>query len=94
MKGEPQRLHMVISGRVQGVGFRACAYDEARSLGLKGWVRNLASGEVEMVVEGSRESLEILLAWAHLGPSGSRVSDLREDWSAAEGDFADFRIRY
>jgi len=87
------RLSLAISGRVQGVGFRASAYDEARSLGLAGWVRNLPSGEVEIVAEGKRENLEMLLAWAHSGPPGARVVDLQEEWANATGEFADFRIR-
>jgi acylphosphatase len=93
MTSELQRMHLVISGRVQGVGFRASAYDEARSLGLTGWVRNLASGEVELIAEGKRENLDIFLAWTHIGPPGSRVTDLREDWSKATGEFSAFRIR-
>jgi acylphosphatase len=93
MASEPLRLSLVISGRVQGVGFRACAYDEARSLGLTGWVRNLPSGEVEMVVEGKRENLQLLSAWAHIGPPGSRVSDVREHWEECMAEFSDFRIR-
>jgi acylphosphatase len=94
MMGGSQRLNLVISGRVQGVGFRASAYDEAQSLGLKGWVRNLPGGEVEIVAEGKRENLEMLLAWAHIGPPGSRVTDLREDWSDATSEFPNFRIRF
>jgi len=93
MASEPLRLSLVISGRVQGVGFRASAYDEAQSLGLTGWVRNLPSGEVEMVMEGKRENLGLVLSWAHFGPPGARVSDVREDWSPAIGEFHEFRIR-
>ncbi len=87
------RLSLTISGRVQGVGFRATAYDEARSLGLAGWVRNLPGGGVEIVAEGKRENLEMLLAWAHSGPPGARVVHVQEEWASATGAFADFRIR-
>jgi acylphosphatase len=87
------RLSLTISGRVQGVGFRASASDEARSLGLAGWVRNRATGEVEIVAEGKRENLEMLLAWAHSGPPGARVVHLQEEWAPATGDFSDFRVR-
>lgn len=93
MAGGKARLSLTISGRVQGVGFRASAYDEAQALGLAGWVRNLHSGEVEIVVEGKRENLEMLLAWAHGGPPGARVADVQEEWASATGEFSGFRIR-
>ena len=90
---ERARLHLVISGRVQGVGFRFSAYDEAKDLALAGWVRNLAGGEVEIVAEGKRENLQMLAAWAHLGPSSAHVTEVREDWLEFTGEFAEFRIR-
>ena len=87
------RLHLLVSGRVQGVGFRFSAYDEAKELALAGWVRNLESGEVEIVVEGSRENLQMLAAWAHLGPSSAHVTAVREDWLDFTGEFTEFRVR-
>jgi len=78
---------------VQGVGFRFSAYDEAKELALAGWVRNLESGEVEIVVEGSRENLQMLAAWAHLGPSSAHVTAVREDWLDFTGEFTEFRVR-
>ncbi len=93
MAGGRARLSLAISGRVQGVGFRASAYDEARSLGLAGWVRNTPGGEVEIVAEGKCENLEMLLAWAHSGPPGARVVQVQEEWAPATKEFSDFRIR-
>lgn len=87
------RLHLVISGRVQGVGFRFSAYDEAKDLALAGWVRNLPNGDVEIVAEGSRKNLQMLAAWAHLGPPSAHVTHVREDWSESTGGFREFRIR-
>jgi acylphosphatase len=87
------RLHLIISGRVQGVGFRFSAYDEAKDLALGGWVRNIASGEVEIVAEGGMESLQMLAAWAHLGPPSAHVTEVREDWLDSTGEFTEFRIR-
>jgi acylphosphatase len=87
------RLHLIISGRVQGVGFRFSAYDQAKDLALAGWVRNTPGGEVEIVAEGSRESLKLLAAWAHLGPPSAHVTDVREDWLDSTGEFTEFRIR-
>ena len=88
-----RQLRMTVSGRVQGVGFRFTARDEAQDLGLKGWVRNCPSGEVEIVAEGREDVLRVLAAWAHLGPPGAHVSRVHEDWSEYTGQFADFRIR-
>src|SRR5258708_21248091 len=90
---ERARLHLVISGRVQGVGFRFSAYDEAKDLALAGWVRNLLNGDVEIVAEGSRENLQMLAAWAHLGPPSAHVTQVREDWSSFTVEFTEFRIR-
>ncbi|MGD0671481.1 MAG: acylphosphatase [Candidatus Binatus sp.] len=87
------RLHLIVSGRVQGVGFRFSACDEAKDLALAGWVRNIPSGEVEIVAEGSRESLQMLVAWAHLGTSSAHVTEVREDWLDFTGEFTEFRIR-
>ncbi len=86
-------MHLVVSGRVQGVGFRFSAYDEAKQLALAGWVRNIAGGEVEIVAEGKRENLQMLSAWAHLGPPSAHVTAVREDWRDFTGEFADFQIR-
>ena len=87
------RLHLIVSGRVQGVFFRQSTADKARSLGLTGWVRNLPSGEVEIVAEGPRKNLEILAAWARIGPPGAHVVDAREEWQEALGEFTGFRVR-
>jgi acylphosphatase len=87
------RLRLIISGRVQGVGFRFSAYDEAKELALAGFVRNLHSGEVEIVAEGRHNRLTMLAAWAHLGPPSAHVTDVREEWLEFTGEFTEFRIR-
>ncbi len=87
------RLRLIVSGRVQGVSFRFSAYDEAKELALAGWVRNIASGEVEIIAEGSRENLQMLAAWAHLGPPSAHVTAVREEWGDVTGEFSEFRIR-
>ena len=92
-KKERARLRLVISGRVQGVGFRFSAYDEAKELAIAGYVRNLPNGDVEIVAEGSRENLQMLAAWAHLGPPSAHVAEVREEWSDFKGEFTDFQIR-
>jgi acylphosphatase len=87
------RLHLIVSGRVQGVGFRFSAYDEAKDLALAGWVRNLGNGDVEIVAEGKQENLQMLAAWAHLGPPSAHVTQVREEWLEFIGEFGEFRIR-
>jgi acylphosphatase len=87
------RLRLLVSGRVQGVGFRFAALDEAQGLGVAGWVRNLASGEVEIEAEGREDRLGMLAAWAHLGPRAAHVSNVREEWSDFAGEFDGFRIK-
>jgi acylphosphatase len=83
--------HLQIFGRVQGVGFRYHFSEQARRLGLAGWVRNRRSGSVEALIEGAPEAVEALISWARLGPSAAQVE--RVDVSAAEGSFAGFELR-
>lgn len=70
---ETDRLHARISGRVQGVGFRWFVREEARRLGLAGWVRNLPTGDVELVAEGPPETLDQFAKTVGQGPPGARV---------------------
>lgn len=63
-----------IEGRVQGVGYRAALADEARRLGLRGWVRNRSDGSVEALVAGESDAIEALAAWAAVGPPSARVA--------------------
>ncbi len=67
------RVHLFISGLVQGVGYRAAAMQTARRLGLSGWVRNLPDGRVEAVAEGEREAVDAFVAWCRHGPPAARV---------------------
>ncbi len=80
-------------GRVQGVFFRQATADEALTLGLRGWVRNLVNGDVEIVAEGPRRELKILAAWANQGPRMARVTGVDEEWSDYRGDLGAFAIR-
>lgn len=88
------RLHIHVSGDVQGVFFRAGAQSEARRLGLSGWVRNVDDGSVELLAEGPKSSLDGLLEWCYKGPEGASVSEVRYEWMEATGEFKGFRIRY
>jgi len=88
------RLHVFISGRVQGVFFRANTESMARGLNLAGWVRNLDDGRVEAVFEGSRRDVERMLSWCHEGPPGAVVNRVEEVWEEPTGEFGSFDIRY
>ncbi len=87
------RLHLIVTGRVQGVFFRRATTDQARALGLKGFARNCSNGSVEIVAEGKRESLEALLAWAGQGPPHARVDKVQPAWADFQDEFAEFRVR-
>jgi acylphosphatase len=86
------RADVTISGRVQGVFFRASAREEALRLRLTGEVRNLSDGSVNAVAEGEREDVEAFVAWCGRGPPAARVERAEVAWSEATGEFAGFRI--
>jgi len=87
-------IHIKVFGQVQGVFFRANTQEYARRLDLKGWVRNLGDGSVEVVAEGPKDRLEQLLEWCHEGPSGAYVTEVTHEWIENNERFADFKIRY
>jgi len=87
------RLQAFVTGRVQGVFYRASAAAEARRLQVRGFARNLADGSVEIVAEGERTALEALLEWARKGPPQANVKEVQVEWAAYHGDFDQFRIR-
>ncbi len=88
------RVHVVVSGVVQGVAFRASTVDEARRLGLRGWVRNLADGRVEAEAEGERAALEALVGFCRRGPPAAQVDALEVAWSEFRGDLGPFGARH
>jgi acylphosphatase len=86
------RVHVEIRGRVQGVGFRYFALQRGRALGLTGWVRNREDGSVEVEAEGPRESLERLIEELRVGPTGARVQQFDDRWSAGTPRSRSFEI--
>ena len=87
------RIHAVIDGRVQGVGFRFFAQDAANDLGITGWVRNRFDGQVEVTAEGERARLEGFLEQLRRGPRGAYVTQLDVEWETARGEFVQFDVR-
>jgi len=88
-----ERAHLFVSGRVQGVWYRASTRQEACALALVGWVRNLRDGRVEVVAEGSRDALDALLRWCHEGPPSAQVMDVDVNWCESSGEFTGFEVR-
>jgi acylphosphatase len=88
-----QRLHLLVSGRVQGVFYRQSTVDVAAALGLRGFARNLPDGRVEVVAEGERAALEALLDACRRGPPAARVEGVEVAWGEAAGDLGPFAVR-
>ncbi|MBL9018178.1 MAG: acylphosphatase [Myxococcales bacterium] len=88
-----RRVHAIVSGRVQGVSYRATTADEADGLGLTGWVRNLPDGRVELEAEGPDDAIAALLAWCAKGPPAARVTAVATTELAPTGADRGFAIR-
>jgi acylphosphatase len=88
------RLEAVVTGRVQGVGFRYHILQRARELGLVGYVRNRWDGAVEVVAEGDRNKLDQLLSYLQVGPRSAWVREVETNWQAVSGKFDSFEVRF
>ena len=86
------RVHILVSGRVQGVFFRDHTRRWAASLGLTGWVKNLWDGRVEVLAEGERSSLEALIARLKEGPPAASVEHVTLTWEDFRDEFCDFQV--
>lgn len=87
------RAHVFVSGRVQGVYYRASTREAAENRGIAGWVRNLDDGRVEAVFEGSEEDVDAMVEWCHTGSSGAKVEAVEAVFEDPEG-LEGFEIRY
>ncbi|MFH1008737.1 MAG: acylphosphatase [Candidatus Latescibacterota bacterium] len=94
MSGEQANLHILVSGVVQGVGFRFFVRRLARPYGLTGTVRNLPDGKVEIEAEGARGLLQDFLKGVRLGPASAHVSGVEISWRPSAGTFSGFEIRF
>jgi acylphosphatase len=88
------RIHIRVTGRVQGVGFRAFVQQSGVQLGLSGWVRNVGYDKVETVAEGPREKLEKFAESVKIGPRAGRVDEAQIEWEMAQGEFRSFGVKY
>ena len=87
-------MHVFISGRVQGVFFRANTRQKAENLGITGWVRNTSDGRVEALFEGEEEKLEGMIEWCKQGPSHANVENVEITEEKKGQNFNSFEIRY
>jgi acylphosphatase len=89
-----KRNHIYVTGLVQGVYFRHNTMIQAKGLGLKGWVRNLTDGRVEIVCEGKGECVDKFTAWCSTGPRGAHVKSLDIQQEEFKNEFNKFKILY
>jgi acylphosphatase len=87
-----ERLHALVEGRVQGVGYRLFVFRRADQLNLTGWVKNLLDGKVEVMAEGERETLNQLLTFLRRGPPMANVRYIEIEWMNATGEFDFFEV--
>lgn len=89
-----KRIYIKVYGIVQGVGFRESTRRKAKSLNLTGYVKNLPTGEVEIVAEGDEENIKALLEWSKKGPPSAFVQKFEYKVEEFSGKFKDFKIEY
>jgi acylphosphatase len=97
LQGKPlerARIHIWVTGRVQGVGFRSFVQQAGGTFGLSGWVRNVGYDTVETLAEGLRQDLEKFAEAVKKGPRTGRVDQSRIEWENASGEFQNFSIKY
>jgi len=89
----PRRVHLRITGLVQGVSYRASTRDAALELGVRGWVRNLSNGDVEALAEADAQIIEHFITWCRRGPEEARVTGVQIDEAATTEALNGFEVR-
>ena len=89
-----QRVHIFISGKVQGVFFRQALKVIAKKNNVVGWVRNLPDKRVEAILEGDSKSVNLVVEWAKIGPANSRVDDIQINNEEFRNEFSTFEVLY
>jgi len=87
-------VHVIISGRVQGVWFRASTKQKAEQLGLTGWVRNASDSNVEAIFEGEEDLVKKMIEWCHRGPPSAQVAHVEVKNQDPTNSFDSFSVRY
>ena len=88
------RAHVIFKGRVQGVFFRAHTMERANELGVRGWVRNLGSGDVEALFEGEEDIVKELIEYCKSGQPHAKVRSAEVEYSGHTNEFEDFKITH
>lgn len=91
---DKSRVHIFVSGRVQGVSFRYYTAQKAEELGLKGWVRNTEDGELEAVFEGKQDKIKEIISWMRKGPPSAKIDNINIKEEQNRGEFSNFEIRF
>jgi len=89
-----EALHVIVTGKVQGVNFRQSTREYARGCGVVGWVRNLPDGSVEVLAEGERSNLERLLNFVRHGPPYAQVTEVQAEWQLSTGVWHSFEVQW
>ena len=85
--------YILLSGRVQGVAFRYYARNIANELEVRGWIKNLPNGKVELMVEGSKNSVKLMIEWCKKGPRMAEVEDIEVAWLPYSGKYNQFQLK-
>jgi acylphosphatase len=93
MSSEQVRAHVWVTGRVQGVGFRAFVQQSGAQIGVIGWVRNVGWNRVEAVAEGGRDQVERFIEAMQRGPRAARVDETKVEWETPTGEFRAFDVK-
>ena len=91
---EQQRIHLLVSGKVQGVFFRQALKVVAKKNNIFGWVRNLTDKRVEAVLEGDKKSVNLVIEWARIGPANSHVDNIEVNNEEFKNEFSTFEVVY
>ena len=89
-----KRIHLIISGLVQGVGYRAWVIEQANRLGISGWVKNLPDGSVEVAAESGEKTLKQFITVCRKGPPEARVDQTDVQWEQITGGYDGFEVIY
>ena len=91
---ENKSVHILVTGKVQGVFFRQATKVIAIKNHVTGWVKNLESGQVEILLEGEDQNVNSIVEWCHNGPANSRVDEIKIEQQKFSGQYSNFEVRY